>query len=86
MPDETMSKGLGLIIGDVPLARFIFDDPSKRRFVPKLKADGWPIIEVETNIAVPKPAVVNDLRIVGVGDALFDDGPGQTWRYADPAS
>jgi hypothetical protein len=46
MSDETMSKGLGLIIGDVPLARFIFHDPSKRRFVPKLKADGWPIIEV----------------------------------------
>jgi hypothetical protein len=31
-------------------------------------------------------AVVNDLRIIGVGDALFDDGPGQTWHYADPAS
>jgi hypothetical protein len=46
MPDQTMSKGLGLIIGDVPLARFIFHDPSKRRFVTKLKADGWPIFEI----------------------------------------
>jgi hypothetical protein len=30
--------------------------------------------------------VVNDLRIVGAGDALFGGGPGQSWHYADPAS
>jgi hypothetical protein len=28
--------------------------------------------------------VVNDLRIVGVGDSLFDDVPCQTWHYVDP--
>jgi hypothetical protein len=36
----------GLVRGDVPLARFIFNDESKRRLVPQLQKDGWPIFDV----------------------------------------
>jgi hypothetical protein len=35
-----------LIRGAVPLARVIFDDPSKRRLIPKLQEDGWPIFDL----------------------------------------
>jgi hypothetical protein len=35
-----------LIRGDVPLARVIFGDPDKRRLVPQLQAEGWPIFEL----------------------------------------
>lgn len=34
------------IIGDSALARFIFKDERKRRRIPKLKAEGWPIYEI----------------------------------------
>ena len=36
----------GMVRGDVPLARVIFNDPSKRRLVPQLQEDGWPIFEI----------------------------------------
>ena len=36
----------GLVRGDAPLARFIFNDESKRRLIPKLQEDGWPIFDV----------------------------------------
>jgi hypothetical protein len=35
-----------MIRGAVPLARKIFRDPKKRRLIPQLVEDGWPIIEV----------------------------------------
>jgi hypothetical protein len=35
-----------LIRGDLPLARAIFNDPRKRRLIPKLQRDGWPIFEI----------------------------------------
>ena len=35
----------GLVRGDVPLARVIFKDESKRRLVPKLQKEGWPIFD-----------------------------------------
>ena len=35
-----------LIRGAVPLARVIFDDPRKRRLIPQLQRDGWPIFEI----------------------------------------
>jgi hypothetical protein len=35
-----------LIRGDLPLARAIFNDPRKRRLIPKLQQDGWPIFEI----------------------------------------
>ena len=35
-----------LIRGDLPLARAIFNDPRKRRLIPKLQRDGWPIFDV----------------------------------------
>lgn len=35
-----------LIRGAVPLARVIFNDPSKRRLIKKLQDDGWPIFDV----------------------------------------
>ena len=36
----------GVIRGDVPLARRIFGDPRKRRLIPQLAKDGWPIFEL----------------------------------------
>jgi hypothetical protein len=35
----------GLVRGDVPLARLIFNDESKRRLIPKLQEEGWPIFD-----------------------------------------
>jgi len=35
-----------LIRGDLPLARVIFDDPRKRRLIPQLQRDGWPIFNL----------------------------------------
>jgi len=35
-----------LIRGDLPLARAIFNDGRKRRLIPKLQRDGWPIFEI----------------------------------------
>ena len=35
-----------LIRGDLPLARAIFDDGRKRRLIPKLQRDGWPIFDL----------------------------------------
>src|SRR5215467_12042172 len=35
-----------LIRGAVPLARAIFNDPRKRRLIPRLQRDGWPIFEI----------------------------------------
>ena len=35
-----------LIRGDVPLARAIFNDPSKRRLIAQLQQDGWPIFDL----------------------------------------
>jgi hypothetical protein len=36
----------GLIRGDVPLAKAIFKDPRKRRLIPRLQAEGWPIFDL----------------------------------------
>jgi len=36
----------GVIRGDVPLARAIFNDPRKRRLIPQLQRDGWPIFDL----------------------------------------
>jgi hypothetical protein len=38
--------GLGLIRGDIPLARYIFRDARQRRLIPRLAGEGWPIFEV----------------------------------------
>ena len=35
-----------VIRGDVPLARAIFNDPRKRRLIPRLQEDGWPIFDL----------------------------------------
>jgi len=35
-----------LIRGDLPLARAIFDDGRKRRLIPQLQREGWPIFDV----------------------------------------
>jgi hypothetical protein len=46
-PEAQMGSTLkDLIRGDVPLARVIFDDPRKRRLIPQLQEDGWPIFDV----------------------------------------
>jgi hypothetical protein len=37
---------LGLLIGDAPIARFMFGTPAKRKKVKELKEEGWPIFEV----------------------------------------
>jgi hypothetical protein len=37
---------LDLIVGDAPIARFIFGSAAKRRSVEKLKQAGWPIFDV----------------------------------------
>jgi hypothetical protein len=42
----TKGDGLALLLGDAPIARFIFGTEAKRRKVPKLKEEGWPIFEV----------------------------------------
>jgi hypothetical protein len=34
-----------VIRGDVPLARAIFNDERKRRLIPQLQLDGWPIFD-----------------------------------------
>jgi hypothetical protein len=36
----------GMIRGDQPLARHIFNDPRKRRLIPQLQKEGWPIYDV----------------------------------------
>ena len=36
----------GLIRGDAPLARAIFNDERKRRLIPQLQRDGWPIFDL----------------------------------------
>ncbi len=42
-----MEKGcLDLLLGDAPIARFVFGDEKKRRKVPDLKLEGWPIFKV----------------------------------------
>src|SRR5262249_10566039 len=43
MPADSLEK---MIRGAVPLERKIFRDPNKRRLIPQLVEDGWPIIEV----------------------------------------
>jgi hypothetical protein len=43
MPANSLES---MIRGSVPLARKIFRDPKKRRLIPQLVEDGWPIIEV----------------------------------------
>jgi hypothetical protein len=43
MPANSLEN---MIRGAVPLARRIFRDPKKRRLIPQLVDDGWPIIEV----------------------------------------
>jgi hypothetical protein len=35
-----------VIRGDLPLARVIFRDPRKRRLIPKLQREGWPIFDL----------------------------------------
>ena len=35
----------GLVRGDAPLARVIFNDERKRRLIPKLQKQGWPIFD-----------------------------------------
>jgi hypothetical protein len=35
-----------VIRGDIPIARYIFNDPSKRRLISRLKAEGWPIFDL----------------------------------------
>ena len=42
----TKSDGLALLLGDAPIARFVFGTEAKRRKVPQLKKDGWPIFDV----------------------------------------
>jgi hypothetical protein len=34
------------LLGDAPIARFVFGTEAKRRKVPQLKKDGWPIFDV----------------------------------------
>ena len=36
---------LDLLVGDAPIARFVFGTEAKRRKVPQLKQDGWPIFD-----------------------------------------
>jgi hypothetical protein len=43
MPANSLEN---MIRGAAPLARRIFGDPKKRRLIPQLARDGWPIIEV----------------------------------------
>ena len=35
-----------VIRGDIPIARYIFNDPSKRRLISRLKAEEWPIFDL----------------------------------------
>ena len=35
-----------MIRGDVPLARRIFNDDRKRKLIPQLQRDGWPIFNL----------------------------------------
>jgi hypothetical protein len=44
--NQITAEGLDLLRGDSAIARFMFRDARMRRLVPRLKADGWPIIEV----------------------------------------
>jgi hypothetical protein len=43
MPADNLED---MIRGAVPLARRIFRDPRKRRLIPQLVEDGWPIFEL----------------------------------------
>jgi hypothetical protein len=43
MPADNLED---IIRGAVPLARRIFRDPRKRRLIPQLVRDGWPIFEL----------------------------------------
>jgi hypothetical protein len=38
-------EGLDLILGDAPISRFMFGTSAKRRKVPQLREDGWPIFD-----------------------------------------
>lgn len=38
-------EGLDLLLGDAPISRFIFGTAAKRRKVPQLREDGWPIFD-----------------------------------------
>jgi hypothetical protein len=48
LQETTMASTVlkGLIRGAVPLARRIFNDPTKRRLIPELRREGWPIFDV----------------------------------------
>jgi hypothetical protein len=43
---ESEGEYLDVIVGDAPISRFVFGTAAKRRLVPNLKRDGWPIFEV----------------------------------------
>jgi hypothetical protein len=53
MPEA--ENGLDVIRGDVPLARYIFNDPRKRRLIPRLQEQGWPIFDVCGKRAARRP-------------------------------
>ena len=44
MPARTLLEDL--VRGDMPLARLIFGDERKRRLIPQLQRDGWPIFDL----------------------------------------
>jgi hypothetical protein len=48
-----------MIRGDVPLAREIFDDGNKRKLIPGLQKDGWPIFD----LAGKRCALAGDLAV-----------------------
>ena len=55
----TEGDGLDLLVGDAPIARFVFGSEGKRRKVPKLKEEGWPIFEIAGKNAA-RPSSLRD--------------------------
>jgi hypothetical protein len=59
-----------LIRGDVPLARVIFDDPRKRRLIPQLQRDGWPIFDLAgKRAAFPADLAAHSRKVTRSGPA-----------------
>ena len=71
----TKGDGLALLLGDAPIARFVFGTEAKRRKVPQLKKDGWPIFDVAgKNAARPDSLREEVVRRERASVATHDSG------------
>ena len=79
-----------LIRGDAPLARAIFNDERKRRLIPRLQRDGWPIFDLAgKRCAFPADLAAHVRKATGSRPALRGAAKSKAaakWRRAREAA